>query len=85
MTGQRSGTIMLMLVVVLYALLFGGWFIATSSGDAPPAQPSATSVPPTSTAIPAGWQGLIPTAVPGPTPGLLRPPFTLAPDPTITP
>ncbi len=86
MTGQRSGTIALMVVCLVYAALLGGWYVATAPNATPPATaaPTATLVPPTYTPVPPGWQGLIPTTTAAPTPGLLRPPFTLAPEPTPT-
>lgn len=88
MTGQRSGTIALIVVCLVYAALLGGWYVATAPHTTPPAtataEPTATVVPPTYTPVPPGWQELIPTTAAAPTPALLRPPFTLAPELTPT-
>lgn len=87
MTGQRIGTLALVIVCVVYAVVLGGWFLATSPEPAPDATPipTATTAPPTYTPAPRRWQGLIPTPTAGPTPGLLQPPFTLPPEPTAMP
>ena len=84
MTGQRSGTIVLLSVGVVYALLFGGWLIATSPDQTPAVLPTVASTAATAatappTAVPAGYQGRIPT------PGLPRPPSTLESEPTPAP
>ncbi|MGI8643845.1 MAG: hypothetical protein ACR2LS_06990 [Thermomicrobiales bacterium] len=89
MTGQRSGTIALIAVVVIYALLAGIWFTASSAAETPVPSPTVantpTPEPPVVTRFPTGWQGRVPPPADGPTPGLLRPPFTLEPVVTATP
>lgn len=88
MTEGRGGTVALVVVIVVYALLFGAWFITAGQVDETAALPTPTLAPTataSATKVPSQWRGLSPTPSDIPTAGLLRPPVTLAPVPPASP
>ncbi len=77
-----------MVVVVVYALLFGAWFVTAGQGDQAPVPPTPTLAPTAATSatkVPSHWRGRFPTPSDIATAGLLRPPVTLVPVPTASP
>jgi hypothetical protein len=83
-TEGRGGTVALVIVIVVYALLFGAWYVTAGQVEPTPTPTPAPTATPTPTQVPSSWKGRFPTRAAIPTAGLLQPPLLSTPTPTPT-